>query len=109
MEQAASSEMVSREARAASTEGVKTSSDDGGSHGHADDEGSGEEEGRSEDAVGDSSQGKRSRPQRKTKPIERLGVVPNTRPKAIRKVRKRKPKELVYMERAGAAGGELKF
>ena len=60
-------------------------------------------------AVGASSQRTSSRPQRKTRPIERLGVVPDTRREGVKRAYKRKPTDVVYMERAGAAGGELKY
>ena len=109
IEQATCSEMERRETRAASTEGAGTSGDEGSSHGHADDEDSAAGRGKNEDADGGSSQGACSRPQRTKRAIERLGVVPDTRRRTVKKARKRTPKELVYMERTGAAGGELKY
>ena len=41
-------------------------------------------------------------------PVERLGMVPGTRKGKVKAKGERKPRGMVYMERAKAMGGELK-
>ncbi len=50
----------------------------------------------------------RSREKRTIKPIERLGVVPGERPVKERK-RRKIGSGIIYIERAGAHSGELKY
>ena len=50
----------------------------------------------------------RSREKRTIKPIERLGVVPGERPVKERK-RRKTGSGIIYIERAGAHSGELKY